>query len=72
MNTVPEERYKIVEREVSGAVAVRFPEMAGEKIFRISDTLNQRYVPFCSYQDRDRAVRRIARFKARDRSVEEL
>jgi hypothetical protein len=66
------ERYKIVEREISESVASRFPELAGEKVFRVFDNLNQRYVPFGNYGSRDRAQRRIDRLKALDRGVEEL
>lgn len=72
MTSPPEERYTIVEREISGSVTRRFPEMAGEKTFRIFDTREQKYVRFGNHRDRPGAERHIRRLKARDGAVEEL
>lgn len=70
MTSPPEGRYKIVERDLAASVVARFPEMAGEKIFRVFDTEKKAYVPFGNYGSRDRAQRRIARLEERDRAVE--
>lgn len=70
MTSPPEERYTIVERDLAASVVRRFPEMAGQKTYRVFDNLKGAYVPFGSYGSRERAQGRITALKARDGAVE--
>lgn len=59
-------RYKIEETETSEEVALRFPELAGQKIFVVWDMELDRRVPFGNHGDREAAQRHVDRLEARD------
>jgi hypothetical protein len=64
-------RYEIRKDVTPQAVAKKFPELAGQPIFRVWDGLHGKYVPFGNYSDRDKAQARIDRLESRDEAPEE-
>lgn len=59
-------RYEIEETETSEVIARRFPELAGQKIYRVYEKATGKTVPFGRYSDRNRALVRIDRLEGRD------
>ena len=59
-------RYEIEETKISEVIARRFPELAGQKIYRVYEKSTGKTVPFGRYSDRNGAVSRIKRLEDRD------
>lgn len=71
MTSPPEERYTIVERELSETLQRLYPDLAEHKMtYRVYDNQKDAYVSFGNHRDKDAAHRHIARLKARDGGTE--